>query len=178
MNKTEIASKAKVMAKGILQTQMAVRIQGRLSKAEEAVKSAIKYVSELIASNARNTVADEKYATKLAADRDARRQAIGQVEGLTADEAASLTADLNAEFEAEDKRAEEAAKSDAERNEKAVKAAYKAVEDARKDVAKYTELLRKLDAGEKDDALLVSLDELKDLTNRLIEEGRVTEDEA
>lgn len=177
MNKTEIASKAKAMAKGILQTQMAVRIQGRLSKAEEAVKSAIKYVAVVVAEQAKAAAARAKAAERRQAERDEARQAIGSVNGLSAEEAAALTAEFDAEDKADDERHEANAKADAERDEKELKAAYKAVDEARENVAKYTELLRKLDAGEKDDALLVSLEDLKSLTNRLIEEGRVTEDE-
>ena len=178
MTNTEIAIKAKAMAKGILHSQMAVRIQGRLSNAEEALKTALKSLVRTVSSNKATVKKLVENFDKAMTARDADRQAIGQVDGLSEAEAVMLADAFDAETAELKKNHEQALEREEKESTADLKQASEDVAEARKEVARYTEFLRKLDAGEADDALKVSLDDLKALTNRLIEEGRVTEDEA
>src|ERR1017187_7341277 len=91
------AAAAKSMARDILRTEMALRIQERATKAQAALTSAVK---NLVAVTA-DQVKQAARIVKMRADDDAEiaayGQALGTIEGLTPDEITAVSAELATE---------------------------------------------------------------------------------
>lgn len=169
------ATTAKRIARDILRSQMAIRIQERVSKARAVYLATLR--------NLANVLEDHKLEDKRLATTDAettaretfdmRRQILGALPVVT-DEATlrELTAAID-ESEAAAAEARKLADDAAEkRRADEIERATNQVEEAKKNLDHHLENLAKVESGE----LKVSKDDMLALANKLIEEGRVPAD--
>lgn len=171
MNHQNIATAARALAKDILLSQMAVRIQERLSAAKADLVQSIRAFAVMKRDWAKEDEDAAEAKTKREAKQKAFDEALASVEGLSEEELAAAQEAVAADRKESDDKASEEAEAQAEARTKAEANAQKRVEDARKAVAHHTDNLDKLSKG----SLKVNAEELKTLASKLIDEGRVTE---
>jgi hypothetical protein len=162
-----VATSVKEKARDILRAQMAIRIQDRVQKAKDAVNGAIRHYCQLVVDHNKSEADETEAATKRATKRDAFTQALGSVPGLSADDLSAVTADITADrAEADAQRAEDA-KADAKAYAESLVSATTRITDAQEALAHANDNLAKLNAGE----LKVDLEELKALATKLVEDS-------
>lgn len=169
------ATTAKRIARDILRSQMAIRVQERVSKARAAYTATLRNLANIIEDHK----AEDKHVessndeASAAETFDLRRQILGELPVVT-DEATlrELTKEIDeAEANAATLR-KEAAEAAAKRRAREIEHATNHVDEAKKELDHHLENLAKIESGD----LKVSKDEMLALANKLIEEGRVPTD--
>jgi vancomycin resistance protein YoaR len=163
------ASDAKVVARDILRSQAAVRIQQRASDAADSVVSAVRRYAVAFADSLESKVVKAEKVAKILARRDSFAQGLGNVPGVAPEDLTAVTEAMAKLYAETDKKL---ADSDTE-SEKGLAEfladAAKDIVDAKAEVAKAAENLTKLNNGE----ILVDKDDLLDLTYQLLEKDTI-----
>lgn len=160
---------AKNLARDILRTQMAIRIQERLAKAKDEFTAAVKSYANYIASFVTEDADDAKAAADRTATREAFAAALVATPGLTSDELTAIQTQVSEAQSKRDKEDKESSAASAKEREAATKRHLDGIDLARAEVARVTANVAKLESGE----MKVDAEELKALANKLIADGKV-----
>lgn len=163
------AAAAKAQARDILRTEMAIRIQRRISEAAAALNKIFRHIASVAVSTTEIDADNAKDAAELADERAAEDAALAAIPGITPDELTALQAEVAKERADEDAEAAAAEKRIQESRAEVALSQAKDIAAARDAVAHAEDNLAKLESGE----LKVDREKLDALTNKLLEEGRV-----